>query len=230
MKLRFISPILLVSALFFTACEKQMDVYTTVQLGNTNETSTSVMKFIYHDQEVAQSDINMENPELVMFVEENNTVHVFDNDNDFTNWINTTSYANDVAKLENEKQEILDFANANGVIEEYNRTGELKQEYVDFIASRHTTSNNKTNVLAALYDLAGAAPNSDYKTIIMGWPYGTIGSMNNRASSISGLTAVTICYDNTWFSGSRVYISSYGSTIDFGDIGFNNRTSSVISI
>jgi hypothetical protein len=218
--------IFLISILLLTySCKKECVI------SNLNEAqSASSFKFIYQNREVSRSAFDSNNPELVMLVSENNTVYVFDNNNEFKDWVGTTSYASDIEKLENKRNEILRFAEENDVIGVYERTGVLKAEYLSFIEKYKSASHNKTEVLSALYDLAGAAPGSSYYVIVIGWPYGTIGKMNDKASSISGITAVTVCYDKTWFSGSRVYISSSGATINFYDLGFDNKTSSVLSI
>jgi hypothetical protein len=216
--------IVLISSIFY-GCKKEGDI------SNKTTESKSSLKFIYRNQIISCADFNSDNPDLVLFVVENNTVYVFDNNTSFFNWVNTTTYANDVSKLESQRQEILAFAEANGVIEEYNKTGELKAEYLTYLEKyNQASSSNKSNLLTALYDKAGAPSNSSYYVIITPWPYGTIGNMDNKASSITGVTVVTVCYDKTWFSGSRVYISSFGSTINFSDISFDNKTSSVLSL
>ena len=191
---------------------------------------SSPLQFIYHNQTISRSAIDTNNPDLVMAIGENNTVYVFDNNDEFMNWSATTKYATDVAKLESKRQDILSYAQANGVIEQYENTGILKQDYIDYINTKYPQTANKTNVLTALYDLKNAPSGTDFYVIILSWPYGTIGKMDNRASSISGITVVTACYDKTYWSGSRVYVLCAGATINFSDLGFDNKTSSVLAL
>lgn len=192
---------ILLSISTFYGCKKEIDVI----VESNNESTTSSIKFIYHNQTVSRSDFDANNPDLVMVVEANNTVYVFDTHEEFLDWAQTTSHANSIVQFEEKRMAILNNSNSQ------------------------TQTSNKTNIACMLYEDCNNGDTGASKLIILGWPYSSLGSMDNKASSINGLAVVTCCYDKTNFSGSRVYVLCAGAAVYFADLGFDNRTSSVLS-
>lgn len=214
MKTKLLSLIALLSVSSFYGCKKETDVSSTTSENQNVINTGSAYTFIYHNQTVSKSGFDTNNPDLVMAVAENNMVYVFDNNDDFMAWANTTSHANDIAALESKRQSILANEQSNGLANENNL---------------NETSSNKTNLLCALYENTDGGNTGNTKWLVIGYPYASLGSMDNKASSINGLAVCTVCYDNTNFKGTRVYVLSAGSLVLFSDLNFDNRTSSILS-
>ncbi len=216
MKTKLLSLVLLLFLSIY-GCKKETDISSTT---TTTENQSAVNNvgssytFMYHNQTVSKSDFDTNNPDLVMAVSENNMVYVFDNNNDFMAWAKTTSHANDIVQLENRRQEVLAYEQESGPIHE-----------TSFIE----TSANKTDLLCALYENTDGGNTGSTKWLVIGYPYSSLGSMDNKASAINGLAVCTVCYDKTNFSGSRVYVLCAGALVYFSDLNFDNKTSSILS-
>ena len=220
--------LMLASAALFSSCKKEIDPIT--GSSTNNEASVSTVQYIYNGQVTPLSAINNNAPEQVMFVASDETVYVFDNHEDFAAWGKTSSFSSEVSQIETKRTLALDYANKNGIIEEYKRTGVIKQDFLDYYASISNASKaNKTE------GLGGTLFQNSYKlggffTVLPAVPYVTLGTMNDRASSFVGWSETMAFYDGTWFSGKSLILAAVVYVPEFSKYEFDNKISSTISL
>ena len=220
---------MLASAALFSSCKKEVDPILTSNT-NTEASNVSSVKYIYHGQETPFSVLNNNAPEQVMFVASDELIYVFDTHEEFATWGQTSTFATEVSQIETKRTLALDYANKNGIIEDYNRTGVLKPDFIEYYASiSNTAKANKTE------GVGGTLFQNSYKlggffTVLPAVPYVTLGTMNDRASSFVGWSETMAFYDGTWFSGKSLILAAVVYVPEFSKYEFDNKISSTISI
>lgn len=226
-------PILFATVVALSSCQKQDGLVSTL---DNAETSSQTITYIYHNEETPLEEIT-EAPEQVMFMESEQLIYVFDTHEEFAEWGQTSPFSDAIIALENKRTLALNYANENGVIEEYNKTGVIRQDFLDYYAGLDNASYSlKSEAVTMLYSGSLTYKNGSYVgtgdayPILNTIPYPEIGSMNNRASSYTGLYNLYIVfYDGTWFSGSSVVCSGAITAYNMPS-SMNNKTSSVIGM
>ena len=184
--------------------------------------------FKYHGKEYNSNKAIFETPEQVSFVVSENLVYLFDNHEEFEEWAKTTEYANKITQLENKRKSILEFANFHNTLGEFYKSGIIQQDFIDYCNSlENSQQSNKSDFSVSLN--SEKYGKGDNFVVLNKLPYAFLIGFDNQASSVSGgLTFVITLYENIFFGGKSIILLIVAP--DLSIFGFNNKTSSVISL
>ncbi len=215
--------------IFISGCSKQSLQTNNDKIQNDNVvTANSTTVYKHFDKTINKSSIDFESPNLTMLygVHNNeNEVLVFYNDDELVTWANNDENGKPVIEMLNNISEALAMAKKMGEFEHVKKYGDVSDEYKQYLKSFVNSGGREVNTAANLFEHI----NYQGSYIFVGVPRWSLGSFNDKASSIQqGPGGVTL-FDHKWWGGAKVmfFAVAYGHHPDLRVFNFNDKTSSV---
>ncbi len=227
-KLKSIVTMILGVVLLF-GCSKQPIKLDKESQNNDNVNTKSSTTYIHLGKIINENLIDFNSPTLSLVygtTDNENEVFVFYNDDELISWAEKDESRHFIISTINNIEKALDMAKKMGEFERAQKYGDVSDEYKEYLKSlMNSNGGREINGPTNLFENNNYLGDSEF----VGVPRWSLGSFNNKTSSLQYVATGTTLFDKKWWGGARVYFATlyYGQYPNLSLMNFDNKTSSV---